>query len=123
MSHEVAAGTTDQETAIVTAIEERRDELVALASQLIAFDTITHRPDDLPREEIRLQEFVAARLEAVGADVDLWEPRYEDVAQHTQVPRDHSFAGRPQMIATFREREPPVSFYSPVTWTSFRSHR
>lgn len=93
------AAMTDQERAALAAIEERREDLIRLTSELIAFDTITHRPGEAPRDEVRLQEHVARRLEAVGAEIDLWEPSGDDVAQHGQVADDYSFAGRPQLIA------------------------
>jgi acetylornithine deacetylase len=89
----------DQERAVLAAIEERRDDLIELASELIAFDTITHRPGDAPRDEARVQEHLASRLEAAGAKIDLWEPSGEDIAKHRQVPQDYSFDGRPQLIA------------------------
>jgi acetylornithine deacetylase len=90
---------TGQERAVLAAIEERRDDLVQLASELIAFDTITHRPGDAPRDEARAQEYVASRLASVGAEIDLWEPAGDDVAGHGQVPPGYSFQGRPQLIA------------------------
>jgi acetylornithine deacetylase len=98
---------TDQERAVLAAIEERREDLVQLASDLIGFDTITHRPGDDPRAEVRLQEHVAGRLEACGAHIDLWEPSGADVAPHRQVPEEYSFVGRPQLIATIAGASSP----------------
>jgi acetylornithine deacetylase len=90
---------TDHERAVSEAIAERQDDLVQLASDLIGFDTITHRPGDAPRDEVRIQEYLAGRLAAAGAEIELWEPAGEDVAPHGQVPPDYDFAGRPQLIA------------------------
>jgi acetylornithine deacetylase len=88
-----------REAAVFEAIEQRRDDLVSLAKELIAFDTTARTFDEPPRQEAALQSFLARRLEAIGAEVDVWEPQAEDLAGHPQVPRGLAFAGRPQLIA------------------------
>jgi acetylornithine deacetylase len=88
-----------REAVVLHAIDEHRDDLVSLASDLIAFDTTARRFDEPPRQEAALQSFVARRLEAIGAEVDLWEPAPEDLAAHPQVPTGLPFEGRPQLIA------------------------
>ena len=45
----------DAEGALADAIAERRDELVELASDLIAFDTTARRVGEPPRDEAALQ--------------------------------------------------------------------
>src|SRR5829696_10526922 len=71
------------EQALVDEIAARRDDLVALACELIAFDTTSRSaPDDPPREEAALQQALADRLRARGAEIDLWEPAPTDVAGH-----------------------------------------
>lgn len=82
-------------------IERRRGDLVALAADLIGFDTTAREPGDPPREEAPLQAYLAERLGAVGAAIDLWEPRPEDVAGSRLVPRGLEFGGRPQLAARF----------------------
>jgi acetylornithine deacetylase len=79
-------------------------EIVALASELIAFDTTTRAdPDEPARDEAALQAFLADRLRAAGAEVDVWEPAREDVAGHPLAPEGGiGFAGRPQLAARFR---------------------
>jgi acetylornithine deacetylase len=88
---------------VVAAIDERADELVALAAGLIGFDTTTRgEPDDPAREEAALQEHLAERLEAAGAEVELWEPEPGELDRwHRQVPAGLGFAGRPQLVARF----------------------
>src|SRR5207249_750990 len=80
----------------------RRDELVALASDLIAFDTTARAVGDPPREEAALQEYLAERLRAAGAEIDLWEPDAEALRGKPLVPPGLDFAGRPQLVALLR---------------------
>jgi acetylornithine deacetylase len=77
---------------------------VALASELIAYDTTTRSdPGDPARQEAQLQEHLAERLRAAGAEVDVWEPSPEDVAGHPLTPAGGiGFEGRPQLAARFR---------------------
>lgn len=89
---------TDSERALVEAVAARRDEIVALARELIAFDTTA---GEEPREEAALQEHLRERLAAAGAEVDLWEPDDSVVAGSRQVPAGFSFRGRPQLAARF----------------------
>jgi len=97
-------GTLDAtERALVARIAERRDEIVGLASELIAFDTTSRSSNDEPaRDETALQQALAARLERAGAEIDLWEPAPEDVADHPLSVPGIAFAGRPQLAATLR---------------------
>ena len=90
----------DLEQRVAAAIAESRDELVELASDLIRFDTTARDPGDPAREEAALQAHLAARLRTAGAEVDVWEPRPEDV-RGSQVPFELDFAGRPQLVARF----------------------
>src|SRR3954451_14861656 len=97
-------GTLDaQERALVEAIAERRDELVALACELIAYDTTSRSSPDQPaRDEAALQQALAARPARHGAEIDLWEPAPEDVAGHPLSVAGIGFAGRPQLAARLR---------------------
>jgi len=92
---------TESERLVTEEVERRRDELVALATDLIGFDTITRDIDDPPREEANLQEYLATRLRAAGAETEVWEPSPEDVAGSRLVPPGLRFDGRPQMVARF----------------------
>jgi acetylornithine deacetylase len=89
------------EERVCAAVEARRDELVALTSDLVGFDTTARHPHEPAREEAALQAHLARRLKAAGADVDVWEPAPEDVAGSRQVPPGLAFDGRPQLNARF----------------------
>ena len=89
------------EERVCAAVEARRDELVALASDLVGLDTTARHPHEPARAEAALQEHLAARLGAAGAQVELWEPAAEDVAGLRQVPPGLTFEGRPQLGARF----------------------
>lgn len=84
-------------------VAERRDEIVALTCELIRFDTTSRSEADEPaRDELALQQALAARLQRCGAEIDLWEPAPEDVADHPLSVPGIGFAGRPQLVATLR---------------------
>jgi acetylornithine deacetylase len=93
----------DQERAVTLAVAERRDDLVALASALIRFDTTAGDPAEPGRDEAALQALIEARLRAAGAETDLWEPDPGELdGSRRQLPRGITFAGRPQLLARFR---------------------
>jgi acetylornithine deacetylase len=83
------------------AVAEREHELVELVQALIRFDTVTHSAAAPPRDEAAVQEFLAARLRAAGADVSVAEPDPALVAGHRMIPDGFTFAGRPQLVARF----------------------
>src|SRR3954470_15249440 len=84
-------------------VAERREELVALACELIGYDTTSRSgPDEPARDELPLQRALADRLHDHGAEIDLWEPSPQDVADHPLSVPGIGFAGRPQLAAVFR---------------------
>jgi len=91
------------EQRVLSAIAERADDLVALAAELIRFDTTTRgEPGEPARDEEPLQARLAAILEAAGAEVELWEPAPGELDRWPrQVPEGLTFAGRPQLLARF----------------------
>jgi acetylornithine deacetylase len=97
------AGSKGTERALIDAVEERREDIVALACQLIGYDTTSRSDPGAPaRQEAALQEALAERLRAAGAEIDLWEPAPEDVAGHPLSVDGIGFAGRPQLAARLR---------------------
>jgi acetylornithine deacetylase len=88
---------------LVDRVAARRDDVVALACELIAFDTTSRSgTDDPARDEVALQTLLAERLRARGAEIDLWEPAPDDVAGHPLSVDGIGFAGRPQLAARLR---------------------
>jgi acetylornithine deacetylase len=94
----------DGERRLVDELAERREDVVALASDLIAFDTTARHVGDPPREETALQEYLAGRLEKAGAATEMWEPAEADLAGKPLVPEGLDFQGRPQLVARFPGR-------------------
>jgi acetylornithine deacetylase len=100
-----AAGAVDEgaptaalERRVAEAARARRDDLVALTAALVACDTTARDAGAPPRDEARLQALLAARLAALGAEIDLWEP--EPTGEGGPfVPPGLDFVGRPQLVA------------------------
>jgi acetylornithine deacetylase len=86
---------------ILEAVVDGRDELVEMAGQLISFDTTARSGDQPARDEADLQRYLGDRLRAAGAEVELWEPRSDDVSGSRQIPEPLDFTGRPQLVARF----------------------
>jgi acetylornithine deacetylase len=91
------------EARVLNTIEAGSDELIDLACELIRFETTTRgEPDEPAREEAALQELLAERLRAAGAEVELFEPEPGGLDRwRRQVPEGLGFAGRPQLVARF----------------------
>ncbi len=91
----------DTERRVVDEIDRRRDELVELASTLIGFDTTARNPDDPPRQERQLQEYLGERLRRAGAEVEIFEPDPADFVGKPLYQPGMGFEGRPQLVARF----------------------
>ena len=86
------------EERVVQAVRDAKDELVGLTAELVACDTTARLPGAPARDEEKLQRLLAARLEALGATADVWEPEPTGDGDRF-VPADLDFAGRPQLAA------------------------
>jgi acetylornithine deacetylase len=89
------------EQRVCAAIADREKELVELLRALVGFDTTTHVAGAAPRQEAALQAYLADRLQAAGASVDVSEPDAALVAGHPMIPDGFTFEGRPQLVARF----------------------
>jgi acetylornithine deacetylase len=87
-----------REEAVVARVRAGRDELVGLVTELVACDTTARSPKDPAREETKLQGILAARLKALRAEIDLWEPEPTGTGNRF-VPDELDFSGRPQLAA------------------------
>ena len=97
----MTAELTPLERAVVAELERRRDDLVELLCDLVAYDTRAPDPDYAPRDEAALQEYVAGRMRAAGLAVRVWEPEPADLPPNRYaIPAGHHFRGRPQLVAT-----------------------
>ena len=93
---------TDAERDVCEAIAAEGEKLVALAADLIGFDTTARDVGDPARDERALQEQLERRLADAGAEVDVWEPDADAMHGKPLVPPGLDFAGRPQLIARQR---------------------
>jgi acetylornithine deacetylase len=97
----MAHALTPLERRVAGEVARRRDDLTGLLCDLVAFDTRAPDRDYAPRDEARLQEYVAARMRAAGLAVRVWEPQPSDLpASRYPIPEGHHFGGRPQLLAT-----------------------
>jgi len=84
------------QTRIAEAIASHREEALALLQTLV-------RTPSLAGDEAACQEIVAARMHALGLQVDVWEPPDEELAAHpAYVPVDIPYAGRPNVVGVRR---------------------
>jgi acetylornithine deacetylase len=87
------------EERVIAAVRERRDEVLSLLSELVACDTTARHKGDPAHDEVKLQELLAARLRACGAEARLFEP--PPIPDDSRwFPAGLDFVGRPQMVAT-----------------------
>lgn len=96
-----AADRVNLEARIREAARDRREAVLDLTRRLVAYDTTARGLDDPPRDEAALQEYLASRLRAAGAEVQLLDAGTGVAGSERQVPESLSFAGRPQLIARF----------------------
>ena len=107
MAGEHLAAATGSRTAledgVVALAREARDEVVSLTRELVACVTTARRIGEPPRDETKLQTILAARLRALGAMVDVFEP--DAIPEgHPLFPAGLDFVGRPQLAAMLRGR-------------------
>jgi acetylornithine deacetylase len=92
-------GASPLERELVEEIAGLEGEIVALATQLIGFDTTARDVGDPARDEAALQSSLAERLAAHGFEIDLFEPDAAALQGRPLVPPGLDFAGRPQLVA------------------------
>jgi acetylornithine deacetylase len=81
---------------IVSAVEGRRSELVALIQELVRVPSLTG-------EEGAVQAVVAEKMRALGLETDVWEPTVAELAPYAEhVGEFETLAGRPNVVGTLR---------------------
>ena len=95
---EAGGPASELEQRVVEKVRAMRGEVVGLTRALVALDTTARDAGEPPRDEAELQHLLAARLEALGAEIDLWEPAPTGAGGQF-VPPSLDFVGRPQLIA------------------------
>jgi acetylornithine deacetylase len=88
-------------------IEENGESVVELLQEMIRVPSITpwFEPDPELSQEDGVQEIIAGRMEALGAEVERWEPDPEALSEYEERPgyyADHEFEGRPNQAAVLR---------------------
>ncbi|MDN3310170.1 ArgE/DapE family deacylase [Microbacterium oryzae] len=97
--------TPETRTAILTAIDEQFDSAVDLLRAMIDEPSVGPwfgEPAEVSGEG-GIQALLRARLEAMGARIDEWEPSAQDLAHHAGGPgyfADRDFTGRPNLVGT-----------------------
>ncbi|HSC90267.1 MAG TPA: ArgE/DapE family deacylase [Gaiellaceae bacterium] len=87
-------------------IHDHEQDLVELVRTLVRLDTtsvdLSPGSARTTNQERELQELVAGRLAALGAEVDHWEPDARELADHPMMPPWHHWRGRPLTVGTLR---------------------
>ncbi len=82
------------EERVVGLVRDGRDELIELVGELVAFDTTARGSATRRARKRACRRPSAARLRAIGAEVDIWEPAPTGTGNRF-VPDDLDFKGRP----------------------------
>jgi acetylornithine deacetylase len=76
-------------------IDRAAREVVPVLKEMVSYDTTIQEHDDPPREERAHQEFIARYLKDLGAEVELFEPALDEIANHPMYRPNQTFKGRP----------------------------
>ncbi|NIM45133.1 MAG: ArgE/DapE family deacylase [Nitrososphaeria archaeon] len=86
----------DIKTPVFELIEKHRDEIVGFLKKIIQIPSVTG-------EEKEIQEFFAAKLQEMGLEVDVWEPREEELRRHpAYMPSKKDYRDRPNVVGTYK---------------------
>lgn len=101
----------DTRAALLAAVDEHFDESVDLLRGMIDEASVGPwfgEPAEVSGEG-GIQAFLRARLEAMGAEIDEWEPSADALAHHAGGPgyfADRDFTGRPNLVGTIPPQLP-----------------
>lgn len=87
-------------------LDENREKLNAFARDLVRIPSVTpwFGGDAGLMREGDVQKLLSEKLSALGGEIDMWEPDAAALAEYEGKPgyyADHTFAGRPNLAATF----------------------
>ncbi len=89
---------------VLEAAADRRTAIADLAAAMVRLDTTARMPGDEPRDEAKLQDLLRARLEASGAEVELFEPEPGSLQPWRRQVPELDFRGRPQLVGRWPGR-------------------
>ena len=85
---------TSSESRLLDAVEALEGESTALLRELVGIPSVTGHERDAQRA-------VARAMDAIGLEVDVWEPDPTELAPHAEhVGSFESFADRPNVVGT-----------------------
>lgn len=84
-----------------TLTQEQKEKSIAFLEKLVAFDTsvIRHGEDG---QEGEAQQYLANYLEAMGCQVDVFEPDNERINKYPSYNAGHSYKGRPNVVGVYK---------------------
>ena len=81
---------------VVHWIEEKEDQIVQFLKELLSFPSVTG-------QELEIQRYIAARLEAMGLKIDMWEPDVQLLKTHpAYLPSERDYKDRPNVVGLYK---------------------
>lgn len=88
--------TDDNRQRILDKVDSMRDAAVEMLRGMVAIPSVTG-------EEAAVQDFVAAYMEKIGLEVDMWETDWEELKKHPGYrPVERGYEGRPNLVGTLK---------------------
>lgn len=89
------------ELELISLLDQNRDEVLTLLRQLIAFDSRVI-DQGLRGDEGSAQQFMAAELQWLGAEVDVFEPDNGRLEKYADFNPGHDYRDRPNVVGVFK---------------------
>lgn len=96
-----------QQRSVVEWIDANQEKVIVFLQEMLRIPSVNpwFVKDAALTQEKEVQEFIARRMEELGADVEMWEPNAAALSQYEGMPSyvaDRSFIGRPNLAATLK---------------------
>lgn len=86
----------DIEKGIVESIDTNKSNIVKFLKELISFPSITGN-------ELKIQQFIAAKLKEMNLKIDMWEPDHNELKKHpAYVPVKNGYTNRPNLVGIYK---------------------